>query len=115
MPRRSAKGSPEIDIEGRISGFVRRIRGFATGREIRMFKYQLASLSSTTVRLAMFRGEHEIAINTLVITHPSAGVTVDSLGSSRQQPREEVHKAPFNLSRNPAHYDGPRRPCVARK
>ena len=43
-----------------------------------MFKYQLASLSSTTVRLAMFWGEHEIAINTLVITHPSAGVTVDS-------------------------------------
>ncbi len=68
MPRRSAKGSPEIDIEGRLSGFVRRIRVFATGREIRMFKYQLASLSSPTVRLAIFQGDHAIAINTHVIT-----------------------------------------------
>jgi hypothetical protein len=60
--------SPEIDIEGSLSGFVRRIRGFATGREIRMFKYQLAALSSATVRLAMFQGEHTLAINTHVIT-----------------------------------------------
>lgn len=62
------QGSPEIDIEGSLSGFVRRIRGFATGREIRMFKYQLASLSSATVRFAMFQGDHALAINTHVIT-----------------------------------------------
>ncbi len=46
------QGSPEIDIEGSLSAFVKRIRGFATGREIRMFKYQLACLSNATVRLA---------------------------------------------------------------
>lgn len=62
------QGSPEIDIEGSLSAFVRRIRGFATGREIRMFKYQLACLSSATVRLAMFQGERALAINTHVIT-----------------------------------------------
>jgi Plasmid encoded RepA protein len=62
------QGSLEIDIEGSLSAFVRRIRGFATGREIRMFKYQLASLSSATVRLAMFHGERALAINTHVIT-----------------------------------------------
>ncbi len=33
-----------------------------------MFKYQLASLSSPTVRLAIFQGDHAIAINTHVIT-----------------------------------------------
>jgi Plasmid encoded RepA protein len=62
------QNSPEIDIEGSLSRFVRRIRGFATGREIRMFKHQLASLSSATIRLAMFEGEHARAINTHVIT-----------------------------------------------
>jgi hypothetical protein len=40
------QGSPEIDIEGSLSAFVKRVRGFATGREIRMFKYQLACLST---------------------------------------------------------------------
>ncbi|MBV8357855.1 MAG: plasmid encoded RepA protein [Deltaproteobacteria bacterium] len=62
------QNSPEVDIEGSLSGFVRRIRGFATGREIRMFKHQLASLSSATIRLSMFQGEHVLAINTHVIT-----------------------------------------------
>jgi hypothetical protein len=62
------QGSPEIEIESSLSAFVRRIRGFATGREIRMFKNQLACLSSATVRLAMFQGERAIAINTHVIT-----------------------------------------------
>jgi hypothetical protein len=61
------QGSPEVDIERSLSGFVRRIRGFATGREIRMFKTQLACLSAATVRLAMFHGERALAINTHVI------------------------------------------------
>jgi Plasmid encoded RepA protein len=62
------QGSPEIDIEGSLSAFVKRVRGFATGREIRMFKYQLACLSTATVRLAMFQADRAIAINTHVIT-----------------------------------------------
>jgi hypothetical protein len=62
------QASPEIDIEGSLSAFVRRIRGFATGREISMFKNQLACLSAATVRLALFRGDHALAINTHVIT-----------------------------------------------
>jgi len=62
------QGSPQIQIEDSLSAFVKRIRGFATGREIRMFKYQLACLSTATVRLAMFQAEHTIAINTHVIT-----------------------------------------------
>ena len=62
------QGSPEIEIERSLTSFVRRIRGFATGREIRTFKNQLACLSAATVRLALFRGEHALAINTHVIT-----------------------------------------------
>lgn len=62
------QGSPQIEIESSLSAFVKRIRGFATGREIRMFKNQLACLSSATVRLAMFQGECARAINTHVIT-----------------------------------------------
>jgi hypothetical protein len=62
------QGVPEIEIESSLTSFVRRIRGFATGREIRMFKNQLACLSAATVRLALFRGEHALAINTHVIT-----------------------------------------------
>jgi hypothetical protein len=62
------QGSPEIDIEGSLSAFVKRVRGFATGREIRMFKYQLACLSTATVRLAMFQADRALAINTHVIT-----------------------------------------------
>ena len=62
------RGSPEIEIENSLTAFVRRIRGFATGREIRMFKNQLACLSAATVRLALFQGERALAINTHVIT-----------------------------------------------
>jgi hypothetical protein len=62
------QGSPQIEIEDSLSAFVKRIRGFATGREIKMFKQQLACLSTATVRLAMFQAEHALAINTHVIT-----------------------------------------------
>jgi hypothetical protein len=62
------QGSPEIEIESTLTSFVRRIRGFATGREIHMFKNQLSCLSTATVRLAIFRGDHAYGINTHVIT-----------------------------------------------
>jgi hypothetical protein len=60
--------SPVIEIEASLTSFVRRIRGFTQGREIRMFKNQLACLSAANVRLAMFHGDHAFAINTHVIT-----------------------------------------------
>ena len=59
--------SPDIEIETSLSAFVRRIRGFDGGREIRMFKHQLSCLSTATIRLAVFHGEHAFAINTHVI------------------------------------------------
>jgi hypothetical protein len=39
-------GSPEIAVQDSLSAFVKRIRGFDGGREIRMFKDQLTRLST---------------------------------------------------------------------
>jgi hypothetical protein len=60
--------SPEITIEDSLSAFVKRIRGFDGGREIRMFKEQLTRLSNALIRLAMLRGERVSQINTHVVT-----------------------------------------------
>src|SRR5215471_12290313 len=40
--------SPQITIEDSLSAFVKRIRGFDGGREIRMFQTQLRCLSTAT-------------------------------------------------------------------
>jgi len=60
--------SPEIEIDSSLSAFVKRIRGFDGGREIRMFEQQLRCLSTATIRLAMDRGGHVSQINTHVVT-----------------------------------------------
>ena len=44
--------SPVIEVESSLSAFVKRIRGFQHGREIRAFKDQLSRLSVAAVRLA---------------------------------------------------------------
>ncbi len=62
------QGSPEIEIDDSLSRFVRRIRGFDGGREIRMFKDQLTRLSNALIRLAMLRGDRMTQINTHVVT-----------------------------------------------
>src|SRR5713101_4713890 len=61
-------GSPQIAIGDSLSGFVKRIRGFDGGREIRMFKDQLTRLSNALIRLAMLRGDRLTQINTHVVT-----------------------------------------------
>ncbi|MGH6676419.1 MAG: replication protein RepA, partial [Xanthobacteraceae bacterium] len=62
------KGSPVIEVESSLTGFVRRIRGFKHGREIRAFKEQLSRLSVAVVRLAIAREERAAQINTQLIT-----------------------------------------------
>ena len=49
--------SPVIEVESSLSAFVKRIRGFDGGREIKMFKDQLSRLSVAVVRLATTHGE----------------------------------------------------------
>jgi hypothetical protein len=61
--------SPEIEVEGSLSAFVKRIRGFQHGREINAFKDQLTRLSAATVRLALFRSDTDAEqINSQIIT-----------------------------------------------
>ena len=61
--------SPVIEIESSLSAFVKRIRGFQHGREIRVFKDQLSRLSAATVRLALFRSDTDAhQINSQIIT-----------------------------------------------
>jgi Plasmid encoded RepA protein len=60
--------SPVIEVESSLSAFVKRIRGFQHGREIRAFKDQLSRLSAATVRLANFQGKRVFQINSQVVT-----------------------------------------------
>ena len=60
--------SPVIEVESSLSAFVKRIRGFDGGREIRAFKDQLSRLSVAVVRLATTRGDRAFQINTQVVT-----------------------------------------------
>lgn len=60
--------SPVIEVEASLSAFVKRIRGFDGGREIRMFKDQLSRLSVAVVRLAMTRGDRAFQINSQIVT-----------------------------------------------
>jgi Plasmid encoded RepA protein len=62
------QGSAEIEVQSSLSAFVKRIRGFDGGREIRAFKDQLARLSASNVRLALFREKHALQINTQIVT-----------------------------------------------
>jgi hypothetical protein len=47
------QSSPVIEIEGSLSAFVRRIRGFKHGREIRLFKDQLTRLANGIFRFVV--------------------------------------------------------------
>jgi Plasmid encoded RepA protein len=62
------QASPVIEVENSLSAFVKRIRGFNGGREIRVFKDQLSRLSVAVVRLATTRGDRAFQINTQVVT-----------------------------------------------
>lgn len=60
--------SPVIEVEASLSAFVKRIRRFDGGREIRMFKNQLSRLSVAVVRLAVTRGDQAFQVNSQVVT-----------------------------------------------
>lgn len=62
------KGSPEIEMEGSLTAFVKRIRHFQHGREIRAFKDQLSRLSVALVRLATTYEGQGFQIDTKVVT-----------------------------------------------
>jgi Plasmid encoded RepA protein len=62
------QSSNVIEIEDSLSAFVKRIRGFTGGREIRMFKEQLSRLSASLIRIAFFREDRTSQMDTKIIT-----------------------------------------------
>jgi hypothetical protein len=72
------QGSNVIEIEDSLSAFVKRIRGFTGGREIRMFKDQLSRLSASLIRIAFFRNDHAAQIDTKIITACELWLTKDA-------------------------------------
>lgn len=62
------QNSPEIEVENSLSAFVKRVRGFDSGREIKAFKDQLSRLSVALVRLATTRGDRAFQVNAQVVT-----------------------------------------------
>ena len=62
------QGSPEIEVDDSLTGFVKRLRLDAGGRTIGTIKDQLGRLSASTIRLGMVREGHAITINTGIVT-----------------------------------------------
>jgi hypothetical protein len=60
--------SPEVTVANSLSAFVKRIRGFKSGREVQIFKDQLTRLSCAEIRLALQHDDHVSQINTHVVT-----------------------------------------------
>jgi hypothetical protein len=61
-------GSPEIDVGDSLTCFVKDVRGFKHGREIRSFKDQLGRLSAALVRLAMTKDRRSVQVEAKVIS-----------------------------------------------
>jgi len=61
------QNSPVIEVEDSLSAFVKRIRGFDGGREIRVFKDQLSRLSVAIVRLATTYGDRPFQTNSQIV------------------------------------------------
>ena len=59
---------PRKSRRGQTLRLRKRIRGCDGGREIRMFKDQLTSLSNALIRLAMAQANHLTQINTHVVS-----------------------------------------------
>lgn len=59
--------SPIIEVEGSLSAFVKRIRHFDGGREIKVFKDQLSRLSVAVVRMATTHDGQGLQINSTII------------------------------------------------
>ena len=62
------QNSRKIEVESSLSAFVKRIRGFDGGREIRAFRDQLTRLSCALVRLGMVHDGRVRQISTQVVS-----------------------------------------------
>lgn len=61
-------GSPVIEIEDSLTGFVKRLRLDPKGRNMRAIKDQLSRLSASSIRLGLLREGRAITINSQIVT-----------------------------------------------
>jgi Plasmid encoded RepA protein len=59
--------SPVIEVDSSLSAFVKRIRGFQHGREIRSFKDQLTRISNASFRFATAFADGDVQTNGYII------------------------------------------------
>lgn len=59
--------SPVVEVESSLSAFVKRIRGFQHGREIRGFKDQLTRISNASFRFATAFADGDVQTNAYII------------------------------------------------
>ena len=60
--------SPVIEVGNSVSGFVKRIRGFASGKEIDQVKKQLSRLSVASISAATLHGGRGFQVNRGIVT-----------------------------------------------
>ncbi len=62
------RGDPQVEIEGSMTAFVRRLQGFEpNGAQIRRFKDQAARLSAALIRMVLVRDAGAFQIDTKII------------------------------------------------
>ena len=60
-------GSPLIDVESSLTGFVKRLGLAAHGRDIKDIKDHLSRLAASTIRLGFVEGNHSVQVNTQIV------------------------------------------------
>ena len=62
-------GSPEIEVEASLTGFIKRIQKFSpNGHQVRAYKEQLSRLATATIRMAMVTEKHTFQINSQIVS-----------------------------------------------
>ena len=61
-------GSPEIDVAGSLTSFVKRLQLSTSGRNINTIKDQLARLAASHITLGIMNGAEAITINSQIVT-----------------------------------------------
>ena len=60
--------SPEIDVEGSLTAFVKALGLAAHGRNIRTIRDQLAALSAATIRFSLIENGRAVQVNTQIVS-----------------------------------------------
>ena len=60
--------SPMIDVEGSLTGFVKRLQLSTSGRNINTIKDQLARLAASHITLGFMNGAEAITVNSQIVT-----------------------------------------------